>query len=199
MPNAKAHGTRERWPWRGAVLAWHLARLASTAAGAAAAVALTYAAARATAARRPALAGAAAGGRAAGAQPAVRLHVRAGDERRAAGRAGALVLWLAVRGGPTVRRAAAMGLALRPGADHEAERAAAGAGGGSSGRRAWASGEGDRGTSPRAPSARAAEALARVAALAGAAAAVSGWWYLRNWRLPGGFLPLGWACSAPSS
>ncbi|HWQ16005.1 MAG TPA: hypothetical protein VNL77_24610 [Roseiflexaceae bacterium] len=46
MPNAVGHGTRERWPWQGTVLAWHLARLASTAAGAATVI-FTYLAARA--------------------------------------------------------------------------------------------------------------------------------------------------------
>jgi hypothetical protein len=43
--NALGHGTRERWPWSREVLAWHLARLASTAAGAATVV-LTYLTAR---------------------------------------------------------------------------------------------------------------------------------------------------------
>jgi hypothetical protein len=32
--NAVAHGTREHWPWRGVVLAWHLARLVPVALGA---------------------------------------------------------------------------------------------------------------------------------------------------------------------
>jgi hypothetical protein len=44
--NAVAHGSREYLPWRGFVLAWHLARLASVALGAATVV-LTYLVARA--------------------------------------------------------------------------------------------------------------------------------------------------------
>jgi Dolichyl-phosphate-mannose-protein mannosyltransferase len=44
--NAVAHGSREYMPWRGFVLAWHLARLVSVALGAATVV-LTYAIARA--------------------------------------------------------------------------------------------------------------------------------------------------------
>lgn len=44
--NAVAHGSREYMPWRGFVLAWHLARLVSVALGAATVV-LTYLAARA--------------------------------------------------------------------------------------------------------------------------------------------------------
>jgi 4-amino-4-deoxy-L-arabinose transferase-like glycosyltransferase len=44
--NAVAHGSREYWPWRGMVLAWHLARLVSVACGAATVV-FTYLAARA--------------------------------------------------------------------------------------------------------------------------------------------------------
>ncbi|MFN8500870.1 glycosyltransferase family 39 protein [Kouleothrix sp.] len=44
-PNAVAHGSREFWPWSGATLGWHLARLASVAAGAATVV-FTYLAAR---------------------------------------------------------------------------------------------------------------------------------------------------------
>jgi hypothetical protein len=43
--NAVAHGSREYWPWSGAVLAWHLARLVSVALGAATAV-FTFLAAR---------------------------------------------------------------------------------------------------------------------------------------------------------
>jgi hypothetical protein len=50
-PNAVAHGTRERWPWVGNVLAWHLARLVSVACGAATVV-LTYLAARSLERRR---------------------------------------------------------------------------------------------------------------------------------------------------
>lgn len=45
-PNAVAHGSREYWPWAGAVLAWHLARLVSVGLGAATVV-LTYSTARA--------------------------------------------------------------------------------------------------------------------------------------------------------
>ncbi|MBC8160141.1 MAG: glycosyltransferase family 39 protein [Roseiflexaceae bacterium] len=44
--NAAAHGTRELWPWRGTVLAWHLMRLASVACGAVA-VGMTWLAASA--------------------------------------------------------------------------------------------------------------------------------------------------------
>ena len=44
--NAVAHGSREYMPWRGFVLAWHLARLVSVALGAATVV-FTYLAARA--------------------------------------------------------------------------------------------------------------------------------------------------------
>ena len=44
--NAVAHGSREYWPWRGAVLAWHLARLVSVALGAVT-VLCTYMAAQA--------------------------------------------------------------------------------------------------------------------------------------------------------
>ena len=44
--NAVAHGSREFWPWQGAVLAWHLMRLVSVLCGAATVV-LTYGAARA--------------------------------------------------------------------------------------------------------------------------------------------------------
>ncbi|HEX9371882.1 MAG TPA: hypothetical protein VF897_12790 [Roseiflexaceae bacterium] len=44
--NAAAHGSRERWPWRGEVLAWHMARLVSVALSAATVV-LTYLAAKA--------------------------------------------------------------------------------------------------------------------------------------------------------
>jgi hypothetical protein len=51
-PNAAGHGTRELWPWQGAVLAWHLARLLSVACGAAAVV-FTYLAARALTDQRP--------------------------------------------------------------------------------------------------------------------------------------------------
>jgi hypothetical protein len=51
-PNAAAHGSRELWPWRGAVLGWHLARLASVACGAATVV-FTYLAARALSDQRP--------------------------------------------------------------------------------------------------------------------------------------------------
>ena len=43
--NAAAHGTRELWPWRGPVLAWHLMRLFSVACGVVT-VAMTYLAAR---------------------------------------------------------------------------------------------------------------------------------------------------------
>lgn len=44
--NAVAHGSREYWPWRGAVLAWHVLRLVSVGLGAAT-VMLTYLAANA--------------------------------------------------------------------------------------------------------------------------------------------------------
>jgi 4-amino-4-deoxy-L-arabinose transferase-like glycosyltransferase len=50
--NAVAHGSREYMPWRGFVLAWHLARLVSVALGAAT-VALTYLASRALTSERP--------------------------------------------------------------------------------------------------------------------------------------------------
>jgi hypothetical protein len=50
--NAVAHGSREYMPWRGFVLAWHLARLVSVALGAATVV-LTYLAAKALTDQRP--------------------------------------------------------------------------------------------------------------------------------------------------
>ncbi len=50
--NAVAHGSREYMPWRGFVLAWHLARLVSVALGAATVV-FTYVAARALQDERP--------------------------------------------------------------------------------------------------------------------------------------------------
>ncbi len=50
--NAVAHGSRELWPWSGAALAWHLARLVSVACGAATVV-LTYLTARELADQRP--------------------------------------------------------------------------------------------------------------------------------------------------
>jgi 4-amino-4-deoxy-L-arabinose transferase-like glycosyltransferase len=50
--NAVAHGSREFWPWGGAVLAWHLMRLVSVLCGAATVV-LTYGAARALLDERP--------------------------------------------------------------------------------------------------------------------------------------------------
>ncbi len=50
--NAVAHGSREYMPWRGFVLAWHLARLVSVALGAATVV-FTYLAARALQDERP--------------------------------------------------------------------------------------------------------------------------------------------------
>lgn len=115
--NAAAHGTREQWPWDRQVWAWRMARLASTLAGIAT-VAFTYLTAEA-------------------------LRRQAGDQQRAAADGvpilaaalvafnpqfvftaslitndallaalGAALLWLIAGGQPTPRRATALGLTL---------------------------------------------------------------------------------------
>jgi 4-amino-4-deoxy-L-arabinose transferase-like glycosyltransferase len=192
QPNAVGHGTREQWPWGRTVLAWHLARLASTLAGAAT-VLFTYLAARAVEGRLatpdgrlPLLAAALV---ALNPQFLFTSALISNDALLAA--LAAALLWLvvgsrrptnderrlsAVVDGDALGRAATIGLVLglalitKQSAVLLVPIALA-----------WglASWRWDAFTS----------ALARTGVIIGVAAAVSGWWYARNWRLYGD--PLG--------
>lgn len=186
--NAVAHGSREQWPWAEPVLGWHLARLASTAAGAAT-VLLTYLAARSLS-RRPIVPLLAAGLVALNPQFIFTSALINNDALLAA--LSAALLWLVVdqRPGAALGRAGLIGLALglalitKQNALLLAPVALGWAALGPAAPRRTAASE-------QAPHRRAAAAaLLRLAAVAGAAAAVSGWWYVRNWRLYGDPLAL---------
>lgn len=205
--NAVAHGSREHWPWRGAVLAWHLARLVSVGLGAATVV-WTYLAARALDQRFALGAGRLVPERA---QPPTAhraspvpwvaaalvafnpqfLFVSAlitNDALLAA--LGAALLWLVARGSRGGRRSAhamalgaLLGLALltKQSALLLAPVALLGVWGRE--QRADGGGQGaDR---------RRRAILSRCLIVLGTAALICGWWYARNWRLYGD--PLGLA------
>ena len=185
--NAATHGSREQWPWDDQVLAWRLARLASTLAGALTIVA-TYLAARtvqqpsngtssAHAERMPLLAASLV---AFNPQFVFTASLVSNDALLAA--CSATLLWLVMSGRQSLRRALAAGLVLglalvtkqsglvlapialgwcvvAGGGCHDAPR-----------RPLWQ---------------RLSPVLVRIAIVAGGAAMVSGWWYGRNWRLYG--------------
>ncbi len=168
--NAVAHGTRERWPWNGTVLAWHLARLASVVCGAAT-VGFTYLAARALEQRNqtiiPLLAALLI---ACNPQFLFSSALVSNDALLAA--LSALLLWL-VAGQPSSWRVivsgGVLGLALitKQSAFALAPIALLGC---------WWAGGRDEFWQAK---------LRRSVLMGGAAAVIAGWWYVRNWQLYG--------------
>lgn len=185
--NAASHGSREQWPWDAQVLAWRLARLASTLAGVMTIV-CTYLAAAAI--RRPSNSAAAAYAEtmpllaaslvAFNPQFVFTASLVTNDTLLAA--CSAALLWLIMSGRPSLRRALAVGLVL--GLALVTKQSALALAPLALG---WCIAAGGRWQeTPRRPGwQRLAAMLARMAVVAGVAAIVSGWWYARNWRLYG--------------
>jgi 4-amino-4-deoxy-L-arabinose transferase-like glycosyltransferase len=175
--NAVAHGSREHWPWRGAVLAWHLARLVNVAVGAATVV-LTFLAARRLGGAAATVAAAAV---ALNPQFLFTSGLLTNDALLVA--LCAATLCLLTGGRATAGRAAALGvlagLALLT-KSSAVVLLPLGLG--------WCvAAELQLARTER----TIGRAAARAALLCGAAALVAGWWYVRNWQLYGD--PLGLA------
>lgn len=190
-PNAVAHGSREYWPWRGAVLGWHLARLVNVAIGALT-VAVVWVAGRRLLGVRSADMGAAL----VALNPQFLFTSGLLTNDALLTLLCALLLWLmasqpGAQGGGGYRRALAVGVAL--GLALITKQSAllllpiAGL---------WCLLDGrTRNQEPRAmggdPITRLLPAAWRAGIVFGSAGAIAGWWYLRNLELYGDPLALG--------